>query len=118
MIIFRIEEIKFDIDQLVKKLNDETEKILAEAAQAGLDEALRKVPVRTGLLKSSITLRKINDKTFEVSAGGGKYLEKGKPYYAPFVEFGTRKMSPRPYMKPAWEKADKIVGSRLRSISF
>ena len=112
----KIEEVKFDIDRLVKELNENIEKILDDAAQKALDEALSKVPVRTGLLKSSIFLKKINEKTFELSAGGGKYKERGKPYYAPFVEFGTRKMAPRPYMLPAWEQAKKIIESCIKSL--
>ena len=40
---------------------------------------------------------------------GSEVKGRGKPYYAPFVEYGTRKMSARPYMKPGAEKAVEVL---------
>lgn len=79
-------------------------KALQEAAVEAYVEAKAKVPVRTGLLYSSIHIEKVSPFEHKVVAGH-PIKQKGKPYYAPFVEFGTRKMAPRPYMRPAADKA-------------
>ena len=61
------------------------------------------VPVRTGKLKNSI-------KTWR--EGPGLYAVGTHVEYAPYVEFGTRRMAARPYLRPA---AD-IVSARLQEL--
>jgi HK97 gp10 family phage protein len=58
------------------------------------DEALRLVPVRTGYLRSSISVEP-----------SGKWVLKilARAYYAPYVEWGTRRMEPRLFMTRALE---------------
>jgi HK97 gp10 family phage protein len=65
------------------------------------------VPVDTGNLKNSIQTEMESDLTAVVSTG----VE-----YAPYVEYGTHKMAPRPYLgsaaeavKPAFEAAMKAL---------
>ena len=53
-------------------------------------------PVRTGNLRNSIA-HAVDDA--EKSAVIGTNVE-----YAPFVELGTRKQSPKPYLRPAMEE--------------
>ncbi|MEM4498135.1 MAG: HK97 gp10 family phage protein [Nitrososphaerota archaeon] len=86
---------------------------LTQAAVEAYVTAKETVPVRTGLLKSSIKLEKISPFEHKITAGWPT-KEKGKPYYAPFVEFGTRRMAPRPYMRPAAEKAVRAFIEKLR----
>lgn len=85
------------------------------AASAIAKSAKQKAPVRTGALKRSIKVikRKTADKSVVkhvVSAGGKiKWSAKGEkhqahPYYAFMVEFGTSKMAPEPFMRPAFEE--------------
>ncbi len=58
-------------------------------------EAKRKVPVRTGNLRRSIS--------YAVSEENGAPvgIVKASAFYAAFVEFGTSRMSPRPFLRPA-----------------
>jgi HK97 gp10 family phage protein len=58
------------------------------------DEAVRLVPVRTGYLRSSISVEP-----------SGKWILKilARAYYAPYVEWGTRRMEPRLFMTRALE---------------
>lgn len=74
--------------------------------------AKQSVPIRTGKLYDSIRLEKRGDYEFRIVAGYPT-RQKGKPYYAPFVEFGTRRMAPRPFMKPAVERALAKIKSSL-----
>jgi len=85
---------------------------LNEASIQAYTTAKQLVPVRTGNLFRSIKLEKKSPFEHVVSAGWPT-KEKGKPYYAPFVEYGTRRMAPRPYMRPAAEKAVQVLKSKL-----
>ena len=68
--------------------------------------------VHPGLLKESIKWRKLKPKELQelgVSAGGAIYIGKGKtqklyPRYWHFVEFGTSRLPPAPYFRPAFEQ--------------
>ncbi len=62
-------------------------------------QAKRFAPVDTGKLQQSITAEKIKPLAWIIEA-----LES----YASFVEFGTVKMSARPYLYPAWKKQIRI----------
>jgi len=90
----------------------EVSDILLEASIEAYITARQAVPVRTGRLRDSISLEKLGRFKFRVVAGYPT-KEKGKPYYAPFIEFGTRRMTPRPFMKPAVDKALAKIESRL-----
>lgn len=104
------------------------------------DEARLKAPVATqvfgpnqqppGTLKRAIIMKQISEKSdaqkqvFYVAVRRGKqYRNQGKKgtlsqdaYYAHFVEFGTVKMSARPFMRPAFEgkKGDAVEAIRTR----
>lgn len=104
------------------------------------DEARLKAPVATkalgpnqqppGTLKRAIIMKQIPEKSdaqkqvFHVAVRRGKqYRKQGKKgtlsqdaYYAHFVEFGTVKMSARPFMRPAFEgrKNDAVEAIRTR----
>jgi HK97 gp10 family phage protein len=100
------------LDEPIERFKKKVIDALAEAAIEAYVTAKQVVPIRTGLLYRSIKLEKKSPFEHVVSAGWPT-KEKGKPYYAPFVEFGTRKMAPRPYMKPAAEKAIMILKEKL-----
>ena len=101
--------------ELIKKLNKlsrgEIKTAVYKALRRGTDmirgEAKRRAPIDTGRLRFSITAR-----TWEENLTGVVYCDypkntknskkTGKPrYYAPFVEYGTRKIAARPFLKPA-----------------
>lgn len=86
------------------------ERVLKAAVRAAakplVEEARRLVPKRTGNLARSIGVTKLRTKGWEVAYAvsprrGGVY----DGWYGHFVEFGTKKMTPRPYLRPAFERA-------------
>jgi len=94
------------------------------AAKSIADDAKTRVPVRTGLLRKSIGVVKAKkrntpeghtifyvlprkkvrwSKTVSVGGRRGKMKVTQWAFYAHFVEFGTKKMKPIPYMGPAYK---------------
>ena len=65
--------------------------VMAAAGEAAAQEARAMCPVDTGRLRSSIG----------VSAGDGEAVVYANTDYAAYVEFGTSKMAPQPFMVPA-----------------
>ena len=65
---------------------------LNEIAEGVVEQAQGLAPVKTGRLRASIGITAQGDNFVEVSATAP---------YAGYVEFGTIKMSPRPFMRPA-----------------
>jgi len=63
------------------------------------------VPVRTGYLRSTIYSERTGFLGWEVGASA---------FYAGFVEFGTRYMSARPYLRPAVEEKMPLVREALK----
>jgi len=69
------------------------------------------VPVVSGDLKASIQVQEIKGKRpgWMVSASGS-----ADKYYASFVELGTVKMSPRPFLRPALAASKGRVYERFK----
>ena len=98
-------KIKFDfkgVEETVanmKKLSPELKrKISQQVAKSALNiqkGAKERCPVDTGALRNSITV----DFYGEMSAEIAPHMP-----YAPYVEFGTKKMSAQPYLFPAYEE--------------
>jgi HK97 gp10 family phage protein len=72
--------------------DDRIQEAIITVAQKINDEALRLVPVRTGYLRSTIMSESVGKWSFRIMA---------RAYYAPYVEFGTRRMMPRLFMTHA-----------------
>ncbi len=77
-------------------------------------------PYKTGRLRSSIQTdltALLAGLTFSAKVGSSVF-------YAPFLEFGTRKIRPRPYLYPAWligqrdliVRVGKILATPIRTI--
>lgn len=66
---------------------------------ATADTARRIVPVDTGFLRDSILVNRLEE-------AAGWSIEVKAPY-ASFVEYGTRKMRPQPFLRPAIRKQFK-----------
>lgn len=109
-------DVKIEMKDLLVKLNKLPEKIknrvvkgaVRASAKPIIKEAKKIVPVKTGNLKKSIGVTKRRDKgsvvTYSVSPRkGGKY----DGFYGFFLEVGTKKMSPHPFLRPAFENAGK-----------
>ena len=100
-----LKQLSAELKRLPDKLRGKT---LDNAAAAGArvirDRAKNTyVPVDTGALKASIVVRKdreLSGKNYSTYNVG--YLKKKAPYGG-FVELGTSKMAPQPYLRPAIE---------------
>ena len=65
-------------------------RLMAAPAEIIRREVVSRAPMRTGALKKSISVTQEGPEHFKIRAG---------VYYAGFVEFGTRKMAPQPFMR-------------------
>lgn len=77
-----------------------------EASYAARDRMRELVPVKSGALKNSIAIERISPGEYEISAGDEEVD------YAAAVEFGTYKMSARPYFTPGLEAGRKIMAAK------
>ncbi len=95
----------------LKQLKPILLKRINEAGRNMVNYAKSIVPVRTGYLKSTIQFVYAGDLTWWFGATAP---------YALFVEFGTRYMSPRPFIRPALElyvpETVKIVKGEVLSL--
>jgi HK97 gp10 family phage protein len=87
---------------------------LKQAAEIIKADAIRRVPVDSGALRDSIRVvqRRGSPTTAEVSVVAGNANGKDGVIYAAFVEKGTLKTSPHPFLKPAFV-ADETVAMRI-----
>lgn len=101
--MFRVVVARNLIPAVAQSARQPAEAAVLAAALAIEAHAKTIVPVRTGNLKNSIqTWRE----------GPGMYAVGTHVEYAPYVEFGTRRMAARPYLRPAAE----IVAARLQEL--
>ena len=118
-------------------------KVLGAAVAAGalvvLKEAKRTAPVDTGALREAIKQRRSRKNSkldyeerhvgvFKVKGGkyantrvnrrlgrvGKEFTSDPPEYYWRFLEFGTVKMRPRPFLRPAFERKKEEAVSRLK----
>lgn len=101
-----------------KKMIDVAEKKLIAIGMAIEGDAKRICPVDTGRLRASISTNwngsKLNvdkDKVNEPEAKEDKFIVVvgSNVEYAPYVELGTKKMSPRAFLRRAFEKNKKLL---------
>jgi len=105
-------------EELEKKLMDRLEKVGeqietaawkrfplgAPAAMPGRKKKEPWIDMSTGLLRSSIRTRRLAGDPFlniRVYAGS---RDKGGPFYAHMIEYGTRYLSKRPFLRPALDE--------------
>jgi len=102
-----------ELNQTLLDLGDKVAKqFLRKAGKAASDLFVQAAKQRAPVLKKPTRRRQagaLRDSiTAQVSLRKGKGLvvrvgPDKKVFYAHFVEFGTSKMSPHPYMRPAWD---------------
>ena len=95
-----------DINKLIPDIQNKMELFKETVAHTLEFEAVKRVPVDTGNLKASIQSG-VDEDTVWVGAGFTEEVS-----YAKFVEFGTWKMKPIPFLRPAIfvvsQRLDKI----------
>ena len=79
-------------DKYIKSVNDAKRMGLTGAAMVVQGAAIALSPVKTGNLRGSISFKVESEDEARV----GTNVE-----YAPYVEYGTKKMSAQPYLRPA-----------------
>lgn len=91
---------------MIRRLAEAEEKagkrLVKKAASGVQRRAMRTVPVDTGNLKRSILV--------DVADDGKSATVTATADYAAYVEYGTRKMSARPFMRPAAEEVAREMG--------
>jgi HK97 gp10 family phage protein len=106
-------------DAIAKQLGDAADALIPTidaAVEAGAeliqDMAITLVPVRTGLLKSTIHVEPTGQMMERLVRAGG-----GTVTYAAYVEYGTRKMGAQPYMRPSRDASEaEIVNLITRAV--
>lgn len=108
---FQIDSTQF-LNSLNKYNNSVEQKLkdnLKKCAIAIEGDAKRVCPVDKGRLKGSITFDLSNVDNYEVSVGA-------HTDYAIFVEYGTYRQSPQPYMRPAFNKNVAKLETKIKDI--
>lgn len=87
-----------DLSGLAKRVLDSASRIVEKTAADTVADAQALVPVRTGNLRASIG--------YEVTRTASSVAAEVGPTasYGHYVEFGTSRMGPRPYMGPAFTR--------------
>ena len=111
--IIGLTELEDKLSNLEEKLTNALAEALEEIAEKIRDDAKGFVPVDTGALRKSIRVEKKGSLEVSIIAGGGGVINPrtGREVdYAGYVEFGTSRASPQPFMQPALEKnRDEIL---------
>jgi len=93
---------------------------MRQAATPILEEAKRRVPILTGQLRKSLKIRAIkrnNKGRIGVVISTEKGFFKGETFYGAFLEFGTKKMPAKPFIRPAFE-ANKARAVRIVELAL
>lgn len=113
-------------DNAVKAAAFETERYIKTSFSAGRSLPGQPPGVDTGKLRASINTKRIRELVYSVNTGDTEYApylefgtrkRKKKPSsdgQAAKVEFGGRKMAPRPFMGPGAKEGEKLLAAALR----
>jgi len=101
---------------LLAATGEAAENVLDQAAKAGAQVTLRaaraRCPVQSGRLRESLHLKE--SKTKKPAQRRAYQVSHGKEeYYGVFVELGTSKMSPRPFLRPAVDEEKRGIAQAI-----
>jgi HK97 gp10 family phage protein len=104
------------IEDLVRKLDgDATDNAIRAAGETILKEVEMRTPVKTGLLKASLTSGYVRDNSggksrrYKAAIGVPDSKRFGIMHYAVFLEYGTSKAQPHPFMRPAFDASKDMA---------
>jgi HK97 gp10 family phage protein len=104
-------------DKIAQELGDAADKLVPAidaAVEAGAelinDMAITLVAVRTGLLKSTIHVEPTGQMMERLVRAGG-----GTCNYARYIEWGTRRMSAQPFMRPSRDAREAEIVNLIAS---
>lgn len=108
-------------DELLKQVEEATPEALFEAAQELVRAAASKAPRRTGDLAQSGYAAGAGESTYrgdrlhrkELKPPEGGAVAAFAAFYAGFVELGTRRVSARPFMRPAFDELKGQLGAEV-----
>ena len=102
---FQIDATEFlkSLDQYDNHVTNGLKDTIKECALAIQSDAKRNCPVDTGRLRMSITSDTSNINDFEASVGTN-------------VEYGTHKQSPKPYLRPAYNKNVAKLQTKINKV--
>lgn len=110
-----------ELGAALKELDSRVQKRIARSATSAgarviANEAKRLVPVDTGNLKKNIRTANLkpNQPGIQETAVGVRVKGKESPFYWTFLEFGTAKMAPKPFLRPAFESKKVEAAERIK----
>lgn len=107
-----LEELQARLSQMTDTEGIEN-KALTEAGEHLRSRIAENTPVLSGKLKASIAKGEVIDGKIQIGPS-----QQGPSYRAHFVEFGTKYMRARPFMRPTFEKEkssiEKIMSDEIR----
>lgn len=123
-VTFRVEGLAELVDGLnelpTATSNNIQKRALTEAGKPIQADAQSAAPVRTGLLRRGIT---VSSKLSAAQKRKHKAESKNEIFVGPpsmargiVAEFGSVKQTPKPFMRPAWDKNKRTAFTKLRDI--
>lgn len=98
-------------------VKDEAWEVLKEMAKKVQQEAKNRVSVDSGALQSTIR-RSVSRKNLTARVNAGGKYRGVDAFYAPFIEFGTKNMSARPFLYPSGRYYENETQQRLTEEMF
>lgn len=102
-----VRHLAFDLGKAPAAVEEKVQRAIAKAAHDVEADAKAIVPVDTGFLKSSISTD-IGHLTAEVGPTAD---------YGVYVEEGTSRMAPQPYLRPAFDRRKESLVQALEQIA-
>ncbi len=107
-----MEQLLRQIEQMGNKVEGELEKkALKEGAEHLRNKIEENAPRRTGKLASEIVVGDIKNGNIEVGVD-----QQGDAFYGHFLEFGTSKMHPSPFMAPTLENEGQTTQNKMANV--
>ena len=115
-------DISAGLDRLAAAAGEATLRAAGFAgAQVFQKEAIARVPVDSGTIRENIIVKRAEEssdtnkkQTYLITVRTGKKNAEGDAFYWRFVEFGTSKMSARPFIRPAFESMKQTALAAMK----